>query len=156
MEDSATTAIYTGAFVMIFVSSLTLSIFLFNSILDFSNLAYEYNTKIAENETIVNVPVGSERLISAEEVASYYYNYVSYDLYNEERQDDKFNVKIYCKSTKETSGSLLKSGDYTYKELIEKIGPNTTYILSYDSIDENNKAVIIIKQATEEQINSML
>ena len=41
MEESSTTALYTGAFVMVFVSSLTLALFLFNIILNLSEIAYD-------------------------------------------------------------------------------------------------------------------
>ena len=95
MEDSTSTALYTGAFVLVFVSSLTISLFLFNSILDFSEKAYDYNVNIADNQTIVNVPVGSERLLSAAEVASYYYNYVSHDLYGGDKPTEEYEVSIF-------------------------------------------------------------
>lgn len=161
MEESTSTAIYTGAFVMVFVASLTVSLFLFNSISDFSERAYEYNVSVADNQTIVNVPVGAERLISPEQVASYYYNYVSYDLYEGGNTNDKYNVQIYT-STTASSQYLLKvknnyattKVDWTYAELMNKIG-NKTYILSYES-ETNGKVSIVIKQATTEQINSML
>ena len=162
MEDSTSTALYTGAFVMVFVSSLTISLFLFNSILDFSELAYNYNVNIADNQTIINTPVGAERLLSSEEVASYYYNYVSYDLYESGTKNNNFDVRIYT-NTSVTSSSLLKPKtnyettgiDWTYKELMDKLD-GKTYILTYESVESDSKAVIIIKRATDEQINSML
>lgn len=162
MEDSTSTALYTGAFVMIFVSSLTISLFLFNSILDFSEQAYEYNVSIADNQTIVNVPVGAERLLTSEQVASYYYNYVSHDLYDNDKQSENYDVRIYTSINVSSASQLnVKTNydttkiDWTYEELMQKLG-NKTYILSYDSIDSVGKPVIIIKQATTEQINSML
>jgi len=162
MGESATTAIYTGAFVMVFVSSLTISLFLFNSILDFSEIAYEYNVNIADNQTIINVPVGSERLLSPEQVASYYYNYISYDLYDGGKIDETYDVRIYTSTTVSETYRLKTKLDYentgvdwTYKELIERIGKNKTYILTYDRV-ESGKSVIIIKVATDEQINSMI
>lgn len=155
MEDSTSTALYTGAFIMVFVASLTISLFLFNSILDFSELAYDYNINVADNQTILNVPVGTERLLSAEEVASYYYNYVSFDLYGGDKNNETYNVQIYT-STNINSSNLLKADQsLTYRKLIDRLGSNTTYILSYELVN-NGKPVIIIKQATNDQINSML
>ena len=43
MEESSTTALYTGAFVMVFISSLTVALFLFNNILEFQKTTIENN-----------------------------------------------------------------------------------------------------------------
>lgn len=161
MEESTSTAVYTGAFVLVFIASLTVSLFLFNSIMDFSERAYEYNVNIADNQTIVNVPVGAERLLTPAQVASYYYNYVSYELYEGEKTNDKYDVKIYT-DTSTAAQYLLKvknnyettKVDWTYAELMNKIG-DKTYILSYVS-ETSGKVSIVIKQATTEQINAML
>lgn len=162
MEDSSSTALYTGAFVMVFVSSLTISLFLFNSILDFSEKAYDYNVNIADNQTIINAPVGTERLLTSEQVASYYYNYVSHDLYEGSKPSESYDVRIFTSTSVSRSSQLnvktnynITKVDWTYKELMQKLG-NKTYILTYDSVSSSGKPVIIIKQATIEQINSML
>ena len=160
MESSATQAIYTGTYIFVFVAALTVSLYLFNSILDFSNVAYEFEGKIEENEVIVDVPVEANRLLSADEVASYYYNYIVKDQFedteNTNNEIEKYNVKILDKNSNEidfkNSGMEIKN----YKSVIDKLGAKEKYILKYKSVDLNGKINIQIKEATPAEIQDML
>ena len=160
MESSATQAIYTGTYIYVFVAALTVSLYLFNSILDFSNVAYEFEGKIEENEVIVDVPVEANRLLSADEVASYYYNYIVKDQFedteNTNNEIEKYNVKILDKNSNEidfkNSGMEIKN----YKSVIDKLGAEKKYILKYKSVDLNGKINIQIKEATSDEIQDML
>lgn len=161
MEDTSTSAIYTGAFILIFVSSLTIALFLFNNVVTLADTAYEFNTNIDSNKTIVNVPVGKNLLITPEEVASYYYNYIKYDLFNasatadeESISDDNENKKNFEVTIYDNSNNLLNEVS-DYQTLMEKLN-GKTYILTYDYVDTSNKAHITIKPATDEQINDVL
>lgn len=161
MEESATTAIYTGAFLMIFISSLTIALFLFNNIVDLSEVAYQFNTNISSNQTIVNVPVGENLLLSAEEVASYYYNYVVHDLYiGEDGYNKDYEIKIYLPSNPNayplTKDDLkANSRASSYQSLMGNLDPeNNSYILSYDSVDTRGIIHISIRPATDAQKNA--
>jgi lipopolysaccharide export LptBFGC system permease protein LptF len=149
MEESATTAIYTGAFLMVFISSLTIALFLFNNVVNLAETAYNFYVNLSNEQTIVNVPVGQNLLLSAEEVASYYYNYVQKDIYSESEDANK----DYVVTIKDKDGNAL-SGDLKYKEIMEKLGSTNSYILSYDSVDKKGKVNITIKKATDAQINA--
>ena len=159
MESSATQAIYTGTYIFVFVAALTISLYLFNSILNFSNVAYEFEGKIEENEVIVDVPVEANRLLSADEVASYYYNYIVKDQYinssdTRNSEIEKYNVVINTGS----GNNLLESNGVNkrkYGDVINALGKDNKYILKYDSIDSNGKIKIIISKATEAQIKQM-
>ena len=71
MEDSAYEAIYTGVYVFIFIIALTVSLLLFNGINEVADLSYEFSNKISGSETLVNVPVEQNLLLSPSEVLSY-------------------------------------------------------------------------------------
>lgn len=150
MESSATQAIYTGAYIFVFVAALTITIYLFNSILDFSNIAYEFEGKIESSEILVNVPVEANRLLSADEAASYYYNYVLKDKYyttTSNKEIEKYNV---------TFSGINLADKTSYKDVMGILGKDSKFILTYDSVDANGKINITIKKATNEQINQML
>lgn len=147
MESSATKAIYTGAYVFVFVSSLTITLFLFNSILDFSNQAYEFETMHVNNQVIINAPVEAERLLTSDEVASYYYNYIKKDQYAE-NISGKYKVEINV-------NGINSNSNLTYKDLIGKLGANNKYILRYEEQDGSGVATIKIIKATDAQIAAM-
>jgi len=149
MESSATKALYLGAYIFVFVSALTVTLFLFNSILDFSNLAYEFETSNANNQILVNVPVEAERLLSSDEVASYYYNYIKKDVYvNNTNDTNIYEVQI------DGTNEELKATD-EYKTIISKIGVNNKYILRYEQVDEKGKVLIKLKKATQAEIDAI-
>lgn len=149
MESSATKALYLGAYIFVFVSALTVTLFLFNSILDFSNLAYEFETSNANNQILVNVPVEAERLLSSDEVASYYYNYIKKDVYVNNTND----TNIYEVQIDGTNEELKATDDY--KTIISKIGVNNKYILRYEQVDEKGKVLIKLKKATQAEIDAI-
>ena len=157
MESSATQAIYTGTYIFVFVAALTVSLFLFNSILDFSNLAYEFEGKIESNEVIVNAPVEANRLLTADEVASYYYNYIVKDQYSVASDTNNKEIEKYDVKITGTSESLKDAGKYKtkYADVIKALGKDNKYILRYDSIENSGKIKIIIKKATSAEISQM-
>lgn len=161
MEDSALEALYTGAYIFVFIVALTITLYLFSSITNFADLAYEYNNEVQGGATIVETPVEQDILLNINEVISYYYNYVVRDLYGEEAIESgmitdtttasitKYNVYI--------EGLMDLSRDATMKDvysiLAAKDGKDTKYILTYDNVsyDSENKTKIVdisIKRAT--------
>lgn len=161
MEDSALEALYTGAYIFVFIVALTITLYLFGSITNFADLAYEYNNDVQSGATIIETPVEQDILLNIDEVISYYYNYIARDLYGSEAIESgmitdsttasitKYNVNI--------EGLMDLSKDATIKDiysiLAAKDGKNTKYILTYDKVtyDNKNKIKIVdisIKRAT--------
>ena len=64
MEDSAFEALYTGAYIFVFIVALTITIYLFSSITNFADLAYEYNNDVQSGATIVDTPVEQDLLLT--------------------------------------------------------------------------------------------
>lgn len=152
MEESAYQALYTGAYIIVFITALTVTLYLFNSINDFADLAYEFNTNIENNATIINAPVGANRLLTGEEVISYYYNYIKNDLYTQKESNINYIVTINGVNTNELANKSLKG-------VAEKINPNSKYILYYKGakyIDGKKNINIEIKAATQRQIDAIL
>ena len=77
--ENASEAIYLGIYTMIFVIALSLTVFLFSSMLDYSEDAYEYMHSLGNDAVIVNAPANRHLLINGQDVISYYYNYIKKD-----------------------------------------------------------------------------
>ena len=93
-------------------------------------------------------------LLSSDEVASYYYNYVKHDVYEEGKPTEEYNVTIYCST--QTAENKKLSNNLNYCNLMLNLGNDKKYILKYDSVSSDGKEVnIVIRQATDDEINSM-
>lgn len=158
MEESAYEALFTGTYIFVFIVALTVTIYLFNSMLDFSDLAYEFNTTVEDKSTIINAPVEENRLLTGEEVLSYYYNYVRLDLYTAKESPINYNITIKKTVTGSSINSALEGK--SLNDVANEIGIDNRYILyykgaSYDAEGKKNIDIEIVK-ATQEQIDSML
>lgn len=156
MEESAYEALFTGTYIFVFIIALTVTLYLFNSIMDFSDLAYEFNTTVEDKSTIINAPVEANRLLTGAEVLSYYYNYVRHDLYAEKESTINYNVTI-SNGTNSINADLEGKN---LKEVAERIGIDSKYILYYraaskDAEGKKNITIEIVK-ATQAQIDAML
>lgn len=149
MDESAYTALYTGTYIFVFIIALSLTIFLFTEVVNYADVAYEFDEKIADNSVIMNAPYGENQLIDANEVAAYYFNYVDSDL------TDTYNVKVYNSTA--ISDSYLIPKRITYQSLMNRLGAssNKKYILKLDGIDDNGIKNLIIRQANQSEINSL-
>lgn len=154
MEESASQAIYTGAYILVFIMSLTITLYLFNSIIDFSDLAYEYNVKSEDNATIIDAPAEANRLLTGEEVLSYYYNYVKHDLYTEKVSSVNYNLDIKIGVSKEDLSNM------SLLQISKAIGMDNKFILSYKGAsygaDGTKNIDIEITRATQEQIDALV
>lgn len=158
MEDSAFEALYTGAYVFVFIIALTVTIFLFSSITDFADLAYEYEETSGDSSVIVDTPVNQNLLLSSDEVMSYYYNYIKKDIYGDDSKKESYNVIIKTKAKDEAGADLsVISGesDMTISELSARLGKNNKYILRYKSVDNAGNVTIEIQKATQAEIDAV-
>ena len=158
MEDSAFEALYTGAYVFVFIIALTVTIFLFSSITDFADLAYEYEETSGDSSVIVDTPVNQNLLLFSDEVMSYYYNYVKKDIYGDDSKKESYNVIIKTKAKDEAGADLsVISGesDMTISELSDRLGKNNKYILRYKSVDNAGNVTIEIQKATQAEIDAV-
>lgn len=152
--ENANEAIYLGIYTMIFVIALSLTVFLFSSMLDYSEDAYEYMHSLGNDAVIVNAPANRHLLINGQDVISYYYNYIKKDRFSDEDHNNNVIVSINL-HTKDESPLMLEDEDISYKDLLEKVGLNNKYILTVgDNTNDTNTYVNIIK-ATDEEIEEL-
>ena len=152
--ENANEAIYLGIYTMIFVIALSLTVFLFSSMLDYSEDAYEYMHSLGNDAVIVNAPANRHLLINGQDVISYYYNYIKKDRFSDEDYNNNVIVSINL-HTKDESPLMLEDEDISYKDLLEKVGLNNKYILTVgDNTNYTNTYVNIIK-ATDEEIEEL-
>lgn len=152
--ENATEAIYIGVYAMIFVVALSVTIFLFSSLMDYTEQAYDYMHMSSNDAVLVNVPVDRHLILSGQEVVSYYYNYVKKDRYTDKTYNSNIVVSINLR-TKNESPVILSGENLKYKEIIEKVGLTNKYILTVDENTNSNTTYINIVKATEEELQEI-
>lgn len=149
--ENANEAIYIGIYTMIFVIALSLTIFLFSSLMNYTDEAYDYMHQQSNNAVSVTGEVNRHLILTGQEVLSYYYNYIKKDRYSDETANSDIIVSINL-NNKDEAPLLLESKTLTYKEVVNKIGMNNKYILSVDSKSNDNVTYINIIKATDEEL----
>ena len=139
---------------MIFVVALSITIFLFSSLMNYSEEAYDYMHMSSNGAVLVNVPVNRHLILNGQDVISYYYNYVKKDRYSDSTYNSNTVVNINL-NTKNESPVILTSDTITYKELLEKISLTDKYILTVDESSNSQITYINIIKATEEELQEM-
>jgi hypothetical protein len=134
MEDSSYEALYMGAYIFVFVIAITITIYLFSSISELSEKAYEYGRAKVDLAVSENVPIENAVILSGSEVISYYFNYIKKDLYSNKPTKNYYTVTIQTKT------ELLKEGSaYSYEQVKNLIGLSNKYTLKYESKNESTK-----------------
>lgn len=162
MEDSAYTALYTGTYVMVFIIALTTTLYLFNNIVNYADLAYEFDETVTDSSVILNAPTNENQILTSYDVVSYYYNYIANDLSAGVKLDDTYNLKIYYSTAKDQNKEIKLTTDnkgnlniLSYSELMQKLGNDKKYIFRYESEGKDGVANCVILQATDEQIKAL-
>ena len=149
--ENANEAIYIGIYTMIFVIALSLTIFLFSSLMNYTDEAYDYMHQQSNDAVTVTGEVNRHLILTGQEVLSYYYNYIKKDRYSDETVNNDIVLNINL-STKNETPLMLDSKTLTYKEAINKIGMNNKYILTVDKTTNENTTYINIIKATDEEL----
>lgn len=148
MEESAFEAIYIGIYVFIFVIAVTATIFLYNSISKYSDMAYEFSHKTDNGALIVGSEASKNNIITGEEVINYYYNYVKKDKYDANNSSNSNYIVNINLNGKGQTPNLITDTDLTYKELMQKIGYSSKYIIEYTKETSNGNKIINITRVT--------
>lgn len=161
MEESANDAIYIGVYVLIFIAALSLTIFLFTSVVQYAEKSYEFGQNetgsTVSNNAGTTYKVGQDQVfLTKDEVISYYYNYIAKDQYdNSAPSNIEYHVTIYYKLKSNgdiDTASYYKTGNgpndkkaSSYNDLISKIKceNNEKYTLEY--VNEKNNGSSTIK-----------
>lgn len=158
MQDSSYEGIYIGIYILVFVTAISVSVFLFKGIYDFSEIAFEYKTQVLSENIAVNAPVNKYRLINGDEVVSYFFNYIKHDIYGSYSKNQPYVIRI-----KNRAGNVIVSSDVnteiikSYATLVGNIKTDKKYKVEYVSEDiAANKIYIDIIEASDEEVNEML
>jgi hypothetical protein len=149
--ENANEAIYIGIYTLIFVIALSLTIFLFSSLMNYTDEAYDYIHQQSNDAVTVTGEVNRHLILNGQEVISYYYNYIKKDRYTDETVNSDIVVSINL-NTKDESPLMLEKSNLTYKEIVNKIGVNNKYILTVDSRTNDDITYINIIKATDEEL----
>ncbi len=148
--DNVNEAIYIGVSAMIFVIALSLTIFLFSSMMNYAEEAYDFMHEVSNNGAVINTAVNRYLVISSEDVVSYYYNYIQKDRFNNPDYNENIVVSINYKTKDETPVYL--ADDLTYEGLIDRIGFSNKFILNVEDNRQDGKTYINIIRATEQEL----
>ena len=158
MGESASQAMYVAVYVFIFIIALSASIFLFNSITEYAELSYEYGTRLLDNTLIINAPTNKYRIITADQVISYYFNYINKDQYAEgtaEKTSNSYNITIKVGNT------VYNDLTNTYKEFVAFLNAQRTkgynnYVVKYTDETTDGKANIVLEAVDDATANEKL
>lgn len=161
MDESAQQAVQISVNITIFVVALTVSITLLLGVRDVADVASEYNASIPTGSRVVTVADVDRRIISGDELLSYYANYMT-DI-NHQRTD-KFVVTIENNSSvleEETRFVINDSSttplEYPTPEITnlkdffssKGIDLSKNYEVITDKYDENDKILYIKLRAID-------
>ncbi len=90
-------------------------------------------------------------ILSSQEVVSYYYNYIKKDRLSENIEDNSVVLSINL-NTKNESPIYLERTDLSYKDLMQKLGNNTQYILTVGRNSTEDVTYLNIIKATDEEL----
>jgi|GEM_PF-1927768 len=121
MEESAYNGLMVGVYVFIFITAISLTIFLFSSTISFSDKAYEYGKVTTGDSIIETTSAPQNNVITGAELLTYYYNYKSPDKYGE---------------------ALVPKYDF---QDINNIDINKTYTLIYETANTTTGSVPVIR-----------
>ncbi|MEG1009006.1 MAG: hypothetical protein RSE41_06700 [Clostridia bacterium] len=116
MENNAYEAAIIATYVFMFIIATSITIFLFSSVYEYSNKAYEYGRNVSKDSVIVDAPITKHNILSGSEVMSYIDNYIKYDKYLTEDLYNKFiNGNNLTQDEKQVINDLKKEGISIYK-----------------------------------------
>ena len=149
--DSVNEALYIGIYTFIFVIALSLTIFLFSSLMSYTDRVYEYMHDLSNDGVNISLQADRHLILSSQEVVSYYYNYIKKDRLSENIEDNSVVLSINL-NTKNESPIYLERTDLSYKDLMQKLGNNTQYILTVGRNSTEDVTYLNIIKATDEEL----
>ena len=149
--ESVNDALYIGIYTFIFVIALSLTIFLFSSLMSYTDHVYEYIHDLSNDGVNVSLQADRHLILSSQEVVSYYYNYIKKDRLSENIVDNSVVLSINL-NTKNESPIYLERTDLSYKDLMQKLGNNTQYILTVGRNSTEDVTYLNIIKATDEEL----
>ena len=149
--ESVNDALYIGIYTFIFVIALSLTIFLFSSLMSYTDRVYEYMHDLSNDGVNISLQADRHLILSSQEVVSYYYNYIKKDRLSENIEDNSVVLSINL-NTKNESPIYLERTDLSYKDLMQKLGNNTQYILTVGRNSNENVTYLNIIKATDEEL----
>ena len=76
MSENANEAMYMAAYIFVFIIALSTTITMFYMVNSYAETSYNYGKKIEDKALIENVPTTSYRVVTGNQLISYYYNYI--------------------------------------------------------------------------------
>ena len=135
MGENAQEGIFIGVYIFVFIVALSATIMMFTMINNYADLSYDYGKQIGEGALIENVPETTYRIVTGDQLISYYYDYMY-------RQNTRYRLVVKDKDNKTIE---FREG-MLYERVLKFCDPMKNYYLSYDSVDKYGNVNITIKE----------
>ena len=119
--------------------------------MSYTDRVYEYMHDLSNDGVNISLQADRHLILSSQEVVSYYYNYIKKDRLSENIVDNSVVLSINL-NTKNESPIYLERTDLSYKDLMQKLGSNTQYILTVGRNSNENVTYLNIIKATDEEL----
>ena len=119
--------------------------------MSYTDRVYEYMHDLSNDGVNISLQAYRHLILSSQEVVSYYYNYIKKDRLSENIVDNSVVLSINL-NTKNESPIYLERTDLSYKDLMQKLGSNTQYILTVGRNSNENVTYLNIIKATDEEL----
>lgn len=150
MNNSMYEGLIVAAYITVFIAATTLTIFLFTSIQEYADKAYEYSNRISSGSLMeITIPTEEQDaiILRGDELISYYFNYIVYDAYTsnyksdvrtEMKNSNNFNVVVDGISINNIGKSNL-----SYASFLDYINLNKKYSLKFTEYTDDKKTIEI-------------
>lgn len=152
MQSSSVKLLYVATYVFVFIIAITVTIYIFSTVTDFAEKAYDFGAKKEEGAVTLATPTNRYRILNTTEVISYCYNYIIRDQYGEVVKEEQENNKKYNITIVDDKGKKMNITNSTdFSELTNFLGLNKQYIFIYESMSDT-VSNITIRPASNEEI----
>lgn len=149
MGENANEAMYMAAYIFVFIIALSTTITMFYMVNSYAETSYNYGKKIEDKALIENVPTTSYRVVTGNQLISYYYNYI---LDKDSNLVYNYNINLQDENGK----SFNIPNTTTYYELVNLVDPASKYYLKYNKVTSTNNGKyqidILIKKANKDEL----
>lgn len=149
MSENANEAMYMAAYIFVFIIALSTTITMFYMVNSYAETSYNYGKKIEDKALIENVPTTSYRVVTGNQLISYYYNYI---LDKDSNLVYNYNINLQDENGK----TFTIPSTITYYELVNLLEPASKYYLKYNKVISTNNGKyqidILIKKANKDEL----
>lgn len=149
MEDNAYELLITSAYVLVFITALSATIYMLSTISKYSDLAFNYGKNTTQTSLVTVTPdenldeispsKDSQIIVKGSELISYYFNYKNLDFYGADKPKSNYDITI----------EGVNDNNMNYSNLLKRIDVSAQYIMK---IEEYNATTATYKVSLKKKV----